>query len=97
MVLCLLQEILVINVVISLIDKVIDISKTFAQTAGNRILKKSAEATGDLIRNKIAEKITAKPIKNDVTNERYISPEERQEIINKLRLAKYNNGISKNR
>ena len=71
----------------SLIDKGIDISKSFAKTAGKRILKKSAEATGDLIGNKIADKITAKPIKNDVTNERYISPEERKEIINKLRLA----------
>ena len=71
----------------SLIDKGIDISKTFAKTAGKRILKKSAEATGDLIGNKIADKIFAKPIKNDVTNERYVSPEERQEIINKLRLA----------
>ena len=71
----------------SLIDKGIDVSKTFAKTAGKRILKKSAEATGDLIGNKIADKITAKPIKNDVTNVRYVSPEERQEIINKLRLA----------
>ena len=71
----------------SLIDKGIDVSKTFAKTAVKRILQKSAEATGDLIGNKIADKNTAKPIKNDVTNERYVSPEERQEIINKLRLA----------
>ena len=69
----------------SLIDKGIDVSKSFAKTAGKRILKKSAEATGDLIGNKIADKITAKPIKNDVTNERYISPEERKEVINTLR------------
>ena len=71
----------------SLIDKGIDVSKNFAKTAGKRILQKSAEATGDLIGNKIADKFTAKPLKNDVTNERYISPEERQEIIDKLRLA----------
>ena len=71
----------------SLIDKGIDVSKTFAKSAGKRILKKSAEATGDLIGNKIADKITAKPIKNDVTNEKYVSPEKRQEIINKSRLA----------
>ena len=71
----------------SLIDKGIDVSKTFAKTAGKRILIKSAEATDDLIGTKIADKITAKPIKNDVTNERYVSPKERQEIINKLRLA----------
>ena len=71
----------------SLIDKGIDISKDFAKTAGKRILQKSAEATGDLIGNKIANEITAKPIKNDVTNKRYISPEERQEIIDELRFA----------
>ena len=47
----------------SLIDKGIDVSKTFAKTTGKRILKESAKATGDLIRNKIADKITAKPIK----------------------------------
>ena len=71
----------------SLIDKGIDVSKTFAETAAKRILKESAKATGDLIGNKIADKITAKPIKHDVTNKRYVPPEERQEIINKLRLA----------
>ena len=70
-----------------LIDKGIDVSKTFAKIAGKRILKKCAEATGDLIGNKIADKITAKPIKNDVTNERYVSPEERQKITDELRLA----------
>ena len=71
----------------SLIDKGIDVSKTFAKTAGKRILKESAKAIADLISNKIANKITAKPIKHDVTNKRYVPPEERQEIINKLRLA----------
>ena len=71
----------------SLIDKGINVSKTFAKTAGKIILKKGAEVTSDLIGNKIADKITVKPIKNDATNERYVSPEERQEIINKLRLA----------
>ena len=71
----------------SLIDKGIDVRKTFAKTAGKRILKESAKATGDLIGNKIADKITAKPIIHDVTNKRYVPPEERQEIINKLRLA----------
>ena len=71
----------------SLIDKGIYVSKTFAKTAGKRILKESAKATGDLIGNKIADKITAKPIKHDVTNKRYVPPDERQEIINKLILA----------
>ena len=72
---------------ISKIDKGIDVKKNFAKTAGKRILRKSAEATGDLIGNKIADKIIAKPIKNNITNERYISPEERQKIIDELRLA----------
>ena len=31
----------------------------FAKTAGKRIVQKSAEATGDLIGNKIADKITS--------------------------------------
>ena len=71
----------------SLIDKGIDVSKNFAKTADKRILRKSAEAMSDLIGNKIADKITVKLIKNDVTNERHVSPEERQKIIDELRLA----------
>ena len=43
--------------------KIIDITKKqgskFAKTAGKRIVQKSAEATGDLIGNKIADKITS--------------------------------------
>ena len=66
-----------------------DASKKFAKTAGKEILK---EATGDLIGNKIADTITAKPHnKDDVINgipkERYISPKERQKIIDELKLA----------
>ena len=68
----------------SLIDKGIDVSKTFAKTPGKRILKERAKATRDLIGNKIADKITAKPIEHDVTNKRYVPPEQKQEIINKL-------------
>ena len=72
----------------SLMDKGIDLSKTFAKTAGKKILKKTAKATGDLIGNKIADKITAKPHNEDeVNNERYISPKERQKIIHELKLA----------
>ena len=48
----------------SLMDKGIDVSKTFAKTADKKILKETAKATGDLIGNKIADKITAKPSKN---------------------------------
>ena len=50
----------------SLMDKGIDVSKNFAKTAGKKILKKRAKATRDLIGNKIADKITAKPSKNHI-------------------------------
>ena len=43
----------------SLMDKGIDASEKLAKPAGKRILKKSAEATGDLTGNKIADKITS--------------------------------------
>ena len=69
-----------------------DLSKTFAKTAGKKILKETAKATGDLIGNKIADKITAKPhnkdeVINGIPKERYISPKEKQKIIDELKLA----------
>ena len=69
-----------------------DASKKFAKIAGKEILKETAKATGDLIGNKIADKITAKPhnkdeVINGIPKERYISPKERQKIIDELRLA----------
>ena len=69
-----------------------DLSKIFAKTAGKKILKKTAKATEDLIGNKIADKITAKPhnkdeVINGIPKERYISPKERQKIIDELKLA----------
>ena len=72
------------------------------KTASKRAIQKTAEATGDLIGNKIADKITSvskkstKELPNDETEvdieratpkKRYISPEERQQIIEKLRLV----------
>ena len=72
------------------------------KTASKRAIQKTAEATGDLIGNKIADKITSvskksnKKLPNNETQEhvgitthkkRYISPEERQQIINELRLV----------
>ena len=77
----------------SLIDKGIDVSKKFAKTAGKKILNKTAEATGDLIGNKIADKITSASkksydeVNNEIPKERYISPKERQKIINELKLT----------
>ena len=60
-----------------------------AKTASKRVVKKTAEATGDLIGNKIADKITSigKPKeKTNKTEEIYIPPEKRQQIIDELRL-----------
>ena len=69
--------------------------------ASKRAIQKSAEATGDLFGNKIAHKITkisktskqniSKSVKNEhdkeIPEERYISPEERQKVIDDLRLV----------
>ena len=73
------------------------------KTASKRAIQKTAEATGDLIGNKTADKITrvskkksTKELPNDEIEEdmeitthkkRYLSPEERQQIINELRLV----------
>ena len=79
------------------------------KTSSKRVIQKTAESTGDLIGNKIANKImriSKNPQRNNsetVTNEhdkempkkRYISSEEKQEIIDELRLKQYNNGILK--
>ena len=46
-----------------LTDTAIKTGKDFARIAGKKIVHKSAEATGDLIGNKIADTITAKPSK----------------------------------
>ena len=40
-------------------NKGFDVRKTFAKTAGKKILNETAKATGDLIGNKIADKITS--------------------------------------
>ena len=57
------------------------------------MVQKTTEATGDLIRNKIADKITLlgkrknkKQEKEDERQEIYIPPEKGQEIIDDLRL-----------
>ena len=57
-----------------------------------KLLVKTAKATGDLIGNKIADKITAKPhnkdeVINGIRKERNISPKETQKIIDELKLA----------
>ena len=67
-------------------------------TASKTAIQKTAEVTGNLIGNKIADKVTSvskkstKELSNDETEvdvekaspkKRYISPEERQQIIGK--------------
>ena len=77
--------------------KIIDTTKKkqgseFAKTAGKRIVQKSAEATGDLAGNKIADKITSlgksknKEKETSEEEEIIILPEKRPQIINDLRL-----------
>ena len=84
-------------------EKRVDTAKKSAtdaiKTASKRAIQKTAEATGDLVGNKIADKITSVSKKStkklptfdeDVeltTHKRYISPEERQKIIDELRLV----------
>ena len=80
----------------SLMDKGFDVSKTFAKTAGKKILKETAKATGDLIGNTSASKKSYDEVNNEIPKERYISPQERQKVIDELKLALYNNGIPKN-
>ena len=62
-----------------------------AKTASKRVFQKTAEATGGLIRNKIADKITSlgktkSKEKEKEEQEIYIPPEKRQQIIDDLRL-----------
>ena len=69
------------------------------KTASKIVIQKSAEATGELIGNKIADKTTSMSKKSSNNNNNdedveltihkkiYISLEERQQIINELRLV----------
>ena len=78
-----------------ILDKSMDASKDFAKTAGKKVLHKSAEATGEMIGNKVADRITkssrSKAQKEDdrimeETQEIYIPPEKRELIIRDLKL-----------
>ena len=60
------------------------------KTSSKRAIRKTAEATGYLIGNKIADKITSvsKNSLIELLETRYISPEKkRQQIIDELRLV----------
>ena len=79
---CHLPENLVINMEKKLIDTATKIGVDAAKTASKRVVQKTAEATGDLIENKIADKITSvgKSKKDDKTKkveEIYVPPEKR--------------------
>ena len=83
-------------------QKLVDTAKKSAadaiKTASKRAIQKTAEATGDLVGNKIADKITSvskkshnekiqsNEVNNEIPKERCISPKERQKIIVELRL-----------
>ena len=83
-------------------QKLVDTAKTSAtdaiKTALKRAIQKTAEATGDLVGNKIVDKITnvskksqneeiqSNEVNNEIPKERYIPPNERQQIIDELRL-----------
>ena len=81
-------------------QKLVDSAKKSAtdaiKTTLKRAIQKTAEGTGDLIGNKIADKITSvskkfkelppKEANNEISKERYISLQERQQIIDELRL-----------
>ena len=87
--------------------KLVDTAKKSAtdaiKTASKRAIQKNAEATGDLVDNKTADKITSVSKKStkklptidedtELTThrKRYISPEERQQITDELRLVPRN-------
>ena len=72
------------------------------KTASNRVIQKTAEATGDLIGNKVDDKIVSASKKSpkdlsstmlhsneanhEIPKERYLSIKERQQVIDELRL-----------
>ena len=87
-------------------QKLVDTAKKFVtdaiKAASKRAIQKTAGATGDLIGNNIAVKITSvskispkefhskelpsNETTNEIPKERYISPQERQQSIDELRL-----------
>ena len=78
-----------------ILDNIFSAGKDFAEIAVKKVLTKSAEATGDLIGNKIADRITKsarnKEQKEDdrimeETQEIIIPPEKRDQIVKDLNL-----------
>ena len=82
----------------NLLDTAKKVTTVAIKAASKRAIQKTAEAIDDLIGNKIADKIisASKKPNNNNNNEdleimahkkRYISPEQKQQIINELRLV----------
>ena len=78
-----------------ILDNSLSAGKDFAKIAGKKVLTKNAEATSDLIGNKIADRITKrtrnKAQKEDdrimeETQEIIIPPQKREQIIKDLKL-----------
>ena len=78
-----------------ILDNSLSAGKDFAKIPGKKVLSKSAEATGDMIGNKIADRITKstrnKEQKEDdrimeETQDLIIPPEKREQIIKDLKL-----------
>ena len=78
-----------------ILDKSMDAGKDFAKIARKKVLHKSAEATGGMICNKIADRLTRSSRNTaqkeddrimEETQELIISPEKRQQIIKDLKL-----------
>ena len=78
-----------------ILDNSLSAGKDFAKLEGKKVLTKSAEATGDLIGNKIGDRVTKntrnKAQKEDdrimeETQEIIIPPEKREQIIRDLKL-----------
>ena len=76
-----------------ILDKSIDASKDFTKIAGKKVLHKSAEATGEMIGNKVPDRITkssrSKAQKEDdrimeETQEIYLPPEKTEQVIRDL-------------
>ena len=81
-----------------LLDRAKKCTTDVTKTASKRAIQKTAEPTGDLIGNKIVDRITSvsKKTQNyksdsaspkDAPKKRYISPEERKQIIDELSLV----------
>ena len=91
---CHLQKQLEINMEKKLMDTPTKTGLNAAKTASKRVVQQTAEATGDLIGNKIADRITSvgnsknkqkeKKDEIDEVEEICVPPEKRQQIINDL-------------